>query len=297
MLQGRADHETGDRHPGVERELVNEQDPAVGLGQEPPGALHVRDRAADAVDVDARVRHVIEPEHVLERRQEEGRLDRLLEELCAASVELLELGAALDVRHVLGRDFTSLEHVPDRGCRSVDFHGDLYFRRERPVAAHDVDLDLARCDRIAVEPFERRLRGRAEGAAEKRERRESHQREDQSPATGLRSVPMPLISTSTVSPAFIQRGGLRPAPTPPGVPVTMTSPGSSCAHAEQYSMSCGTSKQSSPTLSCCITAPFKRVLSVSLRGSEISSVVTSHGPNEPLAWKFLPGVNCPECRW
>ena len=57
----------------------------------------------------------------------------------------------------------------------------------------------------------------------------------------------------------------------------------SCAHAEQYSMSCGTSKQSSPTLSCCMTAPFKRVLSVSLRGSAISSVVTSQGPNEPLA--------------
>ena len=110
-------------------------------------------------------------------------------------------------------------------------------------------------------------------------------------------MPMPVISTSTVSPGFIQTGGFRPAPTPPGVPVTMTSPGSSCVQVEQYSMSCGTSKHSSPTLSFCMTAPFKRVVSVSLRGSGISSAVTSQGPNEPLAWKFLPGVNCAECRW
>ena len=95
---------------------------------------------------------------------------------------------------------------------------------------------------------------------------------------------MPEISTSTVSPAFIQTGGLRPAPTPPGVPVTMTSPGSSCVHVEQYSMSCGTSKQSSATLSCCMTAPFKRVVSVSVRGLGISSAVTSQGPNAPLAF-------------
>ncbi|MGY3420517.1 hypothetical protein ACVWZW_000992 [Bradyrhizobium sp. F1.13.4] len=38
---------------------------------------------------------------------------------------------------------------------------------------------------------------------------------------------MPEISTSTVSPGRIHRGGLRLAPTPPGVPVTMTSPGTS----------------------------------------------------------------------
>ena len=38
---------------------------------------------------------------------------------------------------------------------------------------------------------------------------------------------MPLISTSTVSPTRIHKGGMRLAPTPPGVPVTMTSPGAS----------------------------------------------------------------------
>ena len=38
---------------------------------------------------------------------------------------------------------------------------------------------------------------------------------------------MPEISTSTLSPPFIQSGGLRPMPTPSGVPVAMMSPGSS----------------------------------------------------------------------
>lgn len=38
---------------------------------------------------------------------------------------------------------------------------------------------------------------------------------------------MPEISTSTVSPGRIHNGGVRFAPTPPGVPVTMTSPGTS----------------------------------------------------------------------
>ena len=37
--------------------------------------------------------------------------------------------------------------------------------------------------------------------------------------------PTPSISTSTVSPAFIHGGGVRTQATPPGVPVTITSPG------------------------------------------------------------------------
>ena len=45
--------------------------------------------------------------------------------------------------------------------------------------------------------------------------------------TLLRKIPMPEISTSTVSPGRIHKGGVRFAPTPPGVPVTMTSPGTS----------------------------------------------------------------------
>ena len=50
---------------------------------------------------------------------------------------------------------------------------------------------------------------------------------------GLRKVPIALISTSTTSPGFIHKGGLRAKPTPSGVPVAMTSPGSSGVHSEQ----------------------------------------------------------------
>ena len=49
-----------------------------------------------------------------------------------------------------------------------------------------------------------------------------------SSSIGLRSMPTPSISTSTVSPAFIHTGsGLRAWPTPDGVPVNRMSPGSS----------------------------------------------------------------------
>src|SRR5262249_44750001 len=48
-----------------------------------------------------------------------------------------------------------------------------------------------------------------------------------SSSIGLRSTPIPSISISHVSTAFIHGGsGLRAWPTPDGVPVRMTSPGS-----------------------------------------------------------------------
>ncbi len=55
----------------------------------------------------------------------------------------------------------------------------------------------------------------------------------------VRSVPMPVISTSSVSPAFIHSGGLRRWPTPSGVPVAMMSPGESAVKSEQNAMICG----------------------------------------------------------
>src|SRR5271154_5158050 len=48
-----------------------------------------------------------------------------------------------------------------------------------------------------------------------------------SATTGLRSTPIPLISTSATSPGRMKSGGLRLQPTPPHVPDTITSPGSS----------------------------------------------------------------------
>src|ERR1035441_6939055 len=48
-----------------------------------------------------------------------------------------------------------------------------------------------------------------------------------SATTGFTSSPSPSTRTTTSSPGFSQRGGLRANPTPPGVPVEMMSPGSS----------------------------------------------------------------------
>lgn len=45
--------------------------------------------------------------------------------------------------------------------------------------------------------------------------------------TVLRRVPSLLTSTSTTSPSVMKPGGSMKSPTPPGVPVTMTSPGES----------------------------------------------------------------------
>ena len=45
--------------------------------------------------------------------------------------------------------------------------------------------------------------------------------------TGLTSVPTPSTLISQVSPCFIHTGGSRRAPTPPGVPQAITSPGTS----------------------------------------------------------------------
>ena len=49
-------------------------------------------------------------------------------------------------------------------------------------------------------------------------------------------APMPSISMRTTSPARSQRGGLKPMPTPAGVPVAMMSPGSSVMPREQVSI-------------------------------------------------------------
>ncbi len=55
-----------------------------------------------------------------------------------------------------------------------------------------------------------------------------------SSTTGLRSTPTPLTSTSKTSPGFIHTGGVRLLPTPPGVPVERTSPGTSSVKVVLY---------------------------------------------------------------
>ena len=85
-------------------------------------------------------------------------------------------------------------------------------------------------------------------------------------------MPTLSISISTLSPGFIHTGGVRRAPTPPGVPVTSTSPGARVVHAETYSMIFGILKIIWSVLACCICSPFSRQLSVILVPGGISSV-------------------------
>ena len=71
-------------------------------------------------------------------------------------------------------------------------------------------------------------------------------------------------------------------PTPAGVPVAITSPGFSIDHELKYEIKNGMSKIRSPVDALCMISPFSLPVSVSAAGSEISSAVTSHGPNAPL---------------
>jgi hypothetical protein len=105
------------------------------------------------------------------------------------------------------------------------------------------------------------------------------------------STPTLSISTSTVSPGFIQTGGLRRAPTPPGVPVTITSPGSRVVKVEMYSISFGILKIICSVVACCMRSPFRRHDSVICVPAGISSAVTSQGPKPPVLAKFLPAVH------
>ncbi len=96
---------------------------------------------------------------------------------------------------------------------------------------------------------------------------------------------------------FSQSGGLRLAPTPPGVPVAMTSPGSSRVKDEQYSMIFGISKIIWSKVASCTTWPLTRVWRRRSGRGPSSSGVIIHGPKAPVSGKFLPGVNWWVWRW
>src|SRR5271155_5455655 len=61
-------------------------------------------------------------------------------------------------------------------------------------------------------------------------------------------TPMPPISIRTTSPPLRNLGGLKPMPTPAGVPVAITSPGCSVMPADSVSMILGMSKINKPVL-------------------------------------------------
>ena len=103
---------------------------------------------------------------------------------------------------------------------------------------------------------------------------------------------MPVISISTVSPTFMNSGGLRAKPTPPGVPVAIRSPGWRVRMREMSAIRVGTSKQRSPRDERWRSSPLTRVTSVRVARSPTSSGVTSQGPTGVDASKFLPANHC-----
>src|SRR5215470_16507904 len=111
-----------------------------------------------------------------------------------------------------------------------------------------------------------------------------------SATTRLRMVPTSSTVTSMTSPGYIQTGGFRAKPTPPGVPVAMTSPGARRVNEEKNSTALGTSTSICEVRADCMTWP----LSVELMARSLtstSSVVTTSGPIGMLPSKFLPAVH------
>ena len=111
--------------------------------------------------------------------------------------------------------------------------------------------------------------------------------------TGFRKVPSPPIEISTTSPSWSQRGGVRAAPTPEGVPVRITSPASSVSPCEIQLMSAGTSNTSSDVFDDCSTSPLTLVSSGSPDARSTSSSPTTSGPNGQNVSNDFDHVNCP----
>ena len=318
-LHRRAHEEARDRQAGIDRELVDEQDAAVLLRQEPPAAFHVRDRTADAVHVDARVRRVVEPEHVLERsaRKKIGLIvctNRSARPSSSSSsfLQLTTFGtysgaisqAVSTSQIAVGGASTSAaiftSTVNGRSPRSA------FTRISRAATALAVDPGRDRaCAAAAVRRTRapaRQRRGREPALPWSRsaaQRASSRRRISAASATTvLRSVPMPRdLDLDRVA-------GLHPD--------RRLAPRADAARRARHDDVAGLElrprravldelRHVEAQLADALVLHDRRRSSASsacsLRGSGISSAVTSHGPNAPLAWKFLPGVNCRECRW
>src|ERR1700758_591844 len=105
--------------------------------------------------------------------------------------------------------------------------------------------------------------------------------------------PNPATPRRTTSPALRNCGGFMPSPTPGGVPVMITSPGSMTKNCEQYQTRCSTPKIMVRVEPFCRLSPLTVSHMSSFCGSLISSLVTSHGPSGPKVSEPLPLVHCP----
>jgi hypothetical protein len=83
-------------------------------------------------------------------------------------------------------------------------------------------------------------------------------------------------------------------PTPSGVPVSSTSPGSSVITELTYSTSDGTSHNSSDVRACCRTSPFTVVVMPRSDGSVPVSIQGPSGQNvsNPFARVHWPSLSC-----
>ena len=89
---------------------------------------------------------------------------------------------------------------------------------------------------------------------------------------------MPVTSATTTSPGTSHSCGVRPAPTPSGVPVAMMSPGSSVIAAEMSEISVGILNSMCRVFERCFSTPLTVSQSGRLCGSGIASAVMMQGP-------------------
>src|SRR5437867_2893069 len=115
--------------------------------------------------------------------------------------------------------------------------------------------------------------------------------------TGFARRPMRSTSTVISSPGFIQTGGLRKAPTPAGVPVVRTSPGSSVTISVRNSIRRAAEKIMSDVGEDCICSPFRWDDTCSACGSGISSAVTISGPSGENVSTPFPSVIWLSLNW
>src|SRR5438067_6935734 len=106
--------------------------------------------------------------------------------------------------------------------------------------------------------------------------------------TGLRSVPSFSTLTSNTSPSLRNTGGLRNAPTPSGVPLAITSPGSSVIPCDRYETRYATLKIIFEVFDDCMTLPLSSPSIFSDCTSSISSRVVMNGPNGAKVSRPLP---------
>src|SRR3569833_267430 len=167
------------------------------------------------------------------------------------------------------------------GC--MDTRQDTDKRRLARAISAEEGVDLTGIDG-KIDGIERQCSAEPLGNAAHLEHRSGDNRHcaasSTSSRTGLRRSPMPSISISHTSPSRIQTGGVRAWPTPGGVPMAITSPGSSVMISLRISMVRGTSKIMSDVLDCCMVLPLSRLLMLRpLAPGGSSSGVTRNGPS------------------